>query len=95
MYKRQSSVRVKYWGQVSQVTGTPCSFIRRTMSTAFAVEIWQMWTRAPVSYTHLDVYKRQFQHSAQHISEGFRAAGGYRRGADKILEAAMGSAPLR
>ena len=35
-----------------------------------------------------------FQHSAQHISEGFRAAGGYRRGADKILEAAMGSAPL-
>ena len=35
-----------------------------------------------------------FQHCAQHISEGFRAAGGYRRGADKILEAAMGSAPL-
>ncbi len=35
-----------------------------------------------------------FQHSAQHISEGFRAAGGYRRGADKILDAAMGSAPL-
>lgn len=35
-----------------------------------------------------------FQHSAQHISEGFRAAGGYRRGADNILEAAMGSAPL-
>ena len=44
-----SSVREKYWGQVSQVMGAPRFFILRMMSTLPAVETWQMWTGAPVS----------------------------------------------
>ena len=34
-----SSVRVKYWGQVSQVRAIPRFFIRRTISTALAVDM--------------------------------------------------------
>ena len=41
--------RVEYWGQVSQVTRTPRALACRTMSTPLAVEMWQMWTWAPVS----------------------------------------------
>ena len=44
-----SSVRMKYWGQVSQVMATPFFFMDRMMDTDLAVDTWQMWTGAPVS----------------------------------------------